>query len=88
MPDWLVLVLGASSGLIGGGVAWGTLTVRMTRVERDVGECVRRELYESQSKAQDEKLSRIERMCERVLERLDRETTGAHRRSPSRNEEG
>jgi hypothetical protein len=82
MPDWLMLVFCAASGLIGGGVSWGTLYTRVSRVEKDVAMCVGRDLYQANQAALFEKVSRVERLLEKMLH----EDSGRYRPSPGARE--
>ena len=50
-------------------VAWGRTAARLKRVEEDVAKCVVREVYTAQQTALTERLTRIESMLERVLDR-------------------
>ncbi len=79
MPDWLMLVFCAASGLLGAGVSWGALATRMSRVEKDVAACVGRDLYQANQAAMFDKLSHLERMMERLVARED---SGRFPRSP------
>ena len=73
MPEWLATALTAAvPGALLAAVAWGAMTARLRRVEADVANCVVREVYNAQSNAITERLTRIEAMLERVLDRTPR----------------
>jgi demethoxyubiquinone hydroxylase (CLK1/Coq7/Cat5 family) len=36
MPEWLTILIAVGSGLAGGGAAWGVLTTRVGRLEKDI----------------------------------------------------
>lgn len=72
MPDWLFAGIVAS---VPGVLAAGGLWVRVQRVEKDVEQCVRRELFDIHSRGIEEKLTRIEGMIERLMDRMFENTS-------------
>lgn len=72
MPEWLSIVAGVAAGFVGGGVAWGTLTTRVSRLEKDVEARITSDLF----------MAHIKRIEDKIDELLDRESSGAHRRAP------
>lgn len=85
--DWAAIAICIGSSLGTAGVAWGAMSVRIRVVERDVAACVRRELYDSQSTGQNQKLDRIERQVERILDKISRDDTSPHRIRREHNDE-
>ena len=70
MPEWLSIVAGIAAGFVGGGVAWGALTTRVSRLEKDVEARVTTLLFEAHLKRIEDKLDQL----------LDRENSGVHNR--------
>lgn len=76
MPDWLLAaIIAAVPGVLGAGGLW----VRVQRVEKDVEQCVRRELFDVQIRGVDEKLSRIDHSLNRLLDRVFENTSPGKR---------
>lgn len=80
-PDTIIaLAIQAVVGVLALGGMW----VKVHRLERDVGECVRREVYAAEMKPLNEKLSRVESLVERIYDRFAsrREESGPQPRAP------
>jgi len=83
MPEWL---MGGAIGLFGAGAAWGAMSWRVSRVERDVESKISRELYSEALRVINLKLDKLELGMERANEKLD-ERTGPHRKLRSHEDE-
>lgn len=75
MPDWLPGALaGIGSSVLMIGIAWGSITTRLARVEEDVKTRVTRELFDASLRAYGDKLDRIAADLERLIDRLEERT--------------
>lgn len=71
MQDFIISALpGVAAALL----TAGGLLVKVNRLEKDVDECVRREVYDLAQRGLKEHLERIERQNDRILDRLDENT--------------
>jgi hypothetical protein len=83
MPAWLIAnIATAGATLIGIGV----LIADLARVKRDVADCVRRELYDANMRSMNDKLDKIERTLERLLD-IERAVARLADRMPRRTED-
>jgi hypothetical protein len=79
MPEWLTILIAVGSGLAGGGAAWGVLTTRVGRLEKDVDRCATSErvdglerVMEARHDGIEKKLDKIEDTLEAIREELHR----------------
>lgn len=70
MSEWLTVALAALSGALGGGIAWGVLTVRVSRLEQDVNSKASTE----RTNALEQRIETTSTSLEKRLDKIDDDT--------------
>lgn len=78
MPEWLINALAAMGPIAI--LAAGGLWVRVSRLEKDTEEFVRKDIYEAHTKAIEEKLTDIKEMIKTMSDRIFENTSPGVRR--------
>lgn len=68
IPAWLTILIAGASGLLGGGVAYGSLVTRVSRLEADVKERASKESVDFLR----EQLTEIKTLLKVISDRLSR----------------
>ncbi len=71
MPEWLTILIAVGSGLASGGAAWGVLTTRLARVERDVERCASCERVDGITRVMDARHDGIEKKLDKIEDTLE-----------------
>lgn len=71
MPEWLTIIIAVASGLAGGGGAWGVLTTRVGRLERDVDRLATSERVDGIERVMDARHDGIEKKLDKIEDTLE-----------------
>ena len=71
MPEWLTAALTIASGLAGGGIAWGVMATRLSRVEADVKERATSERVAGIEKVMDARHDGLEKKLDKIEDTLE-----------------
>lgn len=79
MPEWLTILIAVGSGLVGGGAAWGVLTARVSRLERDVEVRATVERVAALEKMVEQRHDGLEKKLDRIEDTLEQIRAELHR---------
>lgn len=79
MPEWLSILISVAAGLAGGGAAWGVLTTRVGRLERDVDQRATSERVGALERRVDDHRDDISKKLDKIEDTLEAIRAELHR---------